>query len=98
METRVEAPEVVGSLSTLSTFFSENTPAARRRLRSTIENQGVRVNEEFLAAAEGVLKVRVESRCDSAASANRAAIGQRCSSANACCKCIPQRAGATCWR
>ncbi|PSC76084.1 Conserved oligomeric Golgi complex subunit 6 [Micractinium conductrix] len=57
METRVEAPEVVGSLSTLSTFFSENTPAARRRLRSTIENQGVRVNEEFLAAAEGVLKM-----------------------------------------
>lgn len=58
METRTEAPEVVGSLSTLSEFFTDNTPATRRRLRSTIENQGVRINEQFLEAAQSVIKVR----------------------------------------
>jgi hypothetical protein len=58
METRTEAPEVVGSLATLSGFFTENAPAARRRLRSTVENQGVCINEEFLEAAQSVLKVR----------------------------------------
>lgn len=57
LETRTEAPEIVGSLSTLSQFYTENTPAARRQLRSTIENEGVKINEEFLAAAESVIKV-----------------------------------------
>lgn len=57
METRTEAPEVVGSLATLSRFYADNSPAARRRLRSTIENQGVAVNEDFLAAAQSVLQV-----------------------------------------
>lgn len=57
METRTEAPEVVGSLATLSGFYEENSAAARRRLRSTIENRGVAVNEEFLEAAEGVIQV-----------------------------------------
>jgi len=61
METRVEAAEVVGSLSTLSTFYTDNSPAARRWLRSTIESQGVRVNEEFLEAAQGVLQVGAAS-------------------------------------
>lgn len=57
METRTEAPEVVGSLATLSDFFEDNSPAARRRLRSTIENQGVRINEQFLEEAQGVIKM-----------------------------------------
>lgn len=57
METRTEAPEVVGSLATLSGFYADNSPAARRRLRSTIENQGVAVNQDFLAAAQSVLQV-----------------------------------------
>lgn len=57
MDTRTEAPEVVGSLATLSGFYADNSPAARRRLRSTIEHQGVAVNEEFLAAAQTVLQV-----------------------------------------
>ncbi|PRW32513.1 Conserved oligomeric Golgi complex subunit 6 isoform A [Chlorella sorokiniana] len=56
METRTEAPEVVGSLATLSGFYTDNSPAARRRLRSTIENQGVAVNREFLAVAQSVLQ------------------------------------------
>ncbi|KAL4421302.1 hypothetical protein ABPG75_010593 [Micractinium tetrahymenae] len=57
METRTEAPEVVGSLATLSGFYEENSTAARRRLRSTIENRGVAVNEEFLAAAQSVIQM-----------------------------------------
>lgn len=57
MELRTEAPEVVGSLATLSDFYDENSAAARRRLRSTIENRGVAVNEEFLTAAQSVIQV-----------------------------------------
>lgn len=57
METRTEAPEVVGSLATLSGFYTDNSPAARRRLRSSIENQGVVVNRDFLTAAQSVLQV-----------------------------------------
>lgn len=57
METRTEAPEVVGSLATLSGFYTDNSPAARRRLRSSIENQGVVVNQDFLTAAQSVLQV-----------------------------------------
>ena len=57
METRTEAPEMVGSLATLSEFYGDNSAAARRRLRSTVENQGVAVNERFLDAARGVIKV-----------------------------------------
>lgn len=59
MEMRTEAPELVGSLATLSDFYTDNSPAARRRLRSTIENQGVRINEQFLEAAQSVIKVRL---------------------------------------
>eukprot|EP00887_Chlorella_sp_A99_P005804 scaffold1.g5804.t1 len=58
LDTRTEAPEVAGSLATLSEFYSaDNTPAARRRLRSTIENEGVKINQQFLASAEGALDV-----------------------------------------
>ena len=42
LETRIEAPEIASSLTALSEFYGpDNTPAARRRLRSTIENEGV---------------------------------------------------------
>jgi hypothetical protein len=59
MEMRTEAPELVGSLATLSDFYTDNSPAARRRLRSTIENQGVHINEQFLETAQSVIKVRM---------------------------------------
>lgn len=59
LETRIEAPEIASSLTALSEFYGpDNTPAARRRLRSTIENEGVKVSQAFLASAEGVIKVR----------------------------------------
>ena len=58
LATRTELPEVVGALSSLSTFYEENTPQAQRRLRTTIEQHSLSINEQFLAAAEDVIKVR----------------------------------------
>ncbi|KAL4534295.1 hypothetical protein Ndes2437B_g03579 [Nannochloris sp. 'desiccata'] len=55
LDTRTEAPEIATSLSTLSTFYDENTASFRRHLRSTIENEGLKVNEDFVAAAQGVI-------------------------------------------
>lgn len=51
LETRTDSPDLLASLNTLSSFYSENTPHARRNLRSTIEKRGLSINEEFLAAS-----------------------------------------------
>lgn len=53
LETRTDAPEVLASLEALSEFYHENTPAARRALRATVEARGLAVNEEFIASAAG---------------------------------------------
>jgi hypothetical protein len=58
LEIRTETPELLGALSTLSTFYADNTPADRRRLRATIERRGLRTNEAFLGAAEAVMQAR----------------------------------------
>lgn len=55
LETRTEAPEFLSSLATLSEFYSDNSAAERRKLRSTIERHGLAVNSEVLAAAETVI-------------------------------------------
>lgn len=52
LETRTDSPELLASLSTLSTFYDENTLHARRNLRNTIERRGLTINQEFLAASE----------------------------------------------
>ncbi|KAL3651025.1 Golgi transport complex subunit 6 [Castilleja foliolosa] len=51
LETRTDTPDLLASLNTLSSFYSENTPQSRRNLRSTIEKRGLSINEEFLAAS-----------------------------------------------
>ncbi|EYU37491.1 hypothetical protein MIMGU_mgv1a002271mg [Erythranthe guttata] len=51
LETRTDAPDLLASLNTLSSFYSDNTPQSRRNLRSTIENRGLSINEEFLDAS-----------------------------------------------
>ncbi|PKI57249.1 hypothetical protein CRG98_022346 [Punica granatum] len=51
LESRTDTPEVLGSLNTLSTFYTDNTPQARRNLRSTIEKRSLDINEEFLQAS-----------------------------------------------
>ena len=35
LETRVDAPELVDALKALSTFYGDNTPAARRGAKSS---------------------------------------------------------------
>ncbi len=57
-DTRVDSPELLGSLGTLSAFYVENDAAGRRRLRATIEEQGRNINEDFLGAAEQVTQAR----------------------------------------
>lgn len=58
LEIKTESQELIAALSTLSAIYQDNTPAARRHLRSTIEERGLGINEQFLEAAEGVTKVR----------------------------------------
>lgn len=57
LETRTDTPDLLASLNTLSSFYSENTPHARRNLRSTIEKRGLSINEEFLAASGSAQQV-----------------------------------------
>ncbi|MEW5300794.1 MAG: hypothetical protein WDW36_003699 [Sanguina aurantia] len=56
LDIRTDSPDLITSLSTLSSFYGENTPAARKALRSTIEKRGLAINERFLGAAEGVIQ------------------------------------------
>jgi hypothetical protein len=57
LEIKTESQDLIAALSTLSAIYPDNTPAARRHLRSTIEQRGLGINEQFLEAAEGVTKV-----------------------------------------
>ncbi|XP_078442754.1 oligomeric golgi complex subunit [Wolffia australiana] len=50
-ETRTDSPELLASLEALSSFYGENTLAARRGLKSTIENRALALNQEFLLAS-----------------------------------------------
>ncbi|XP_021735185.1 conserved oligomeric Golgi complex subunit 6-like [Chenopodium quinoa] len=52
LESRIDSPELVTSLSTLSTFYSDNSPQARRNLRSTIEKRALSINHDFLSASD----------------------------------------------
>ncbi len=55
----------MGALSTLSTFYDENTPVARRRLRTTIEQHGLSITEQFTASAKAIIQVRCLSHLHS---------------------------------
>lgn len=52
LESRIDSPELLTSLSTLSTFYSDNSPQARRNLRSTIEKRALDINHDFLSASD----------------------------------------------
>lgn len=52
LESRSESPDLVASLNTLSTFYTENTPLARRNLRSTIDKRALSINHHFLLASQ----------------------------------------------
>lgn len=69
LECRTDSPEVVASLNTLSTFYTENTPQARRNLRSTIEKRSLQINLDFLRASQAAQLAldRVEDEVNSLA-------------------------------
>uniref|UniRef100_A0A0R0LBB8 Conserved oligomeric Golgi complex subunit 6 n=1 Tax=Glycine max TaxID=3847 RepID=A0A0R0LBB8_SOYBN len=50
-ESRIDTPYLLSSLNTLSSFYDDNTPQARRNLRSTIEKRALSINCEFLDAS-----------------------------------------------
>ncbi|KAL2613897.1 hypothetical protein R1flu_025589 [Riccia fluitans] len=56
LETRTDSPELLASLTTLSSFYTQNTPQSRSNLRSTIEKRGLSINEQFLRASEAAQK------------------------------------------
>lgn len=57
LESRTDTPEVLGSLNTLSTFYTDNNPQNRRNLRSTIEKRSLSINIEFLRASDTAQQV-----------------------------------------
>ncbi|XP_064935317.1 conserved oligomeric Golgi complex subunit 6-like [Musa acuminata AAA Group] len=51
LETRTDSPDLLSSLATLSTFYADNTPQARRNLKSSIEQRALAINHHFLDAS-----------------------------------------------
>lgn len=56
LECRTESPDLVSSLKTLSTLYTENTPRSRRNLRYSIETRGLQINLDFLHASDAAQK------------------------------------------
>ena len=52
LECRTDSPNLLSSLNTLSSFYTENTPQSRRNLRYTIETRTLDINREFLRASD----------------------------------------------
>ncbi|KAG9460053.1 hypothetical protein H6P81_004561 [Aristolochia fimbriata] len=69
LESRTDSPDLLASLNTLSTFYTENNQQARRNLRSTIEKRALTINDEFLLAFEAAQQAldRVEEEVDALA-------------------------------
>lgn len=51
LETRTDNADLLASLNTLSSFYTDNTPQSRRNLRSTVEKRALSINDEFLLAS-----------------------------------------------
>ncbi|KAI3707764.1 hypothetical protein L2E82_36569 [Cichorium intybus] len=69
LETRTDNPDLLASLNTLSTFYTDNTAPARRNLRSTIEKRSLTINHDFLLASDAAQQAldRVEEEVNSLA-------------------------------
>jgi hypothetical protein len=57
LETRTDNPDLLASLGALSTFYVQNTPQARRNLKSSVEQRGLTINRHFLDASLPAHKV-----------------------------------------
>ena len=79
LETRTDSSETLAALEALGELFPDNTAAARRGLRATVESQGLAINEAFVAAAEPVQARRVggSATCEGA---RRGTSAPRCAS------------------
>lgn len=51
LETKTDNPDLLASLGTLSSFYTDNTPRTRRNLKSTIETRSLDLNHLFLDAS-----------------------------------------------
>lgn len=69
VESRTDSPDLLTSLHTLSSFYTENTAQARRNLRSSIEQRSLSINLQFLDASEAAQHAldRVEAEVTSLA-------------------------------
>ncbi|KAI8530810.1 hypothetical protein RHMOL_Rhmol11G0088400 [Rhododendron molle] len=69
LETRTDTPDLLASLNTLSSFYADNNPHARRNLRSTIEKRSLSINHEFLLASNAAQQAldRVEEEVNALA-------------------------------
>ncbi|XP_068664002.1 conserved oligomeric Golgi complex subunit 6 [Aristolochia californica] len=69
LESRTDSPDLLASLNTLSTFYTENNQQARRNLRSSIEERALSINEEFLLSSEAAQQAldRVEEEVNALA-------------------------------
>lgn len=69
LESRTDSPDLLASLNTLSTFYTENTQQARRNLRSTIEKRCLSINHDFLRASDAAQQAldRVEEEVNALA-------------------------------
>ncbi|CAM8923450.1 unnamed protein product [Rhodiola kirilowii] len=69
LDSRIDSPDLLSSLNTLSDFYSDNTPQSRRNLRSTIEKRSLSINNEFLLASDYAQQAlnRVEEEVDALA-------------------------------
>lgn len=82
LETRTDSPELLASLGTLSSFYTENTQQSRRNLRATVERRGLSINEEFLRASESAQKAL------DAVELEVAGLADCCDRYNVCAQCI----------
>ena len=57
LECRMDSPDLLSSLNTLSSFYTENTPQSRRNLGYTIDTRALDINLEFLRASDPAQRV-----------------------------------------
>ncbi|KAI3965180.1 hypothetical protein MKX01_027671 [Papaver californicum] len=69
LESRTDSPDLLDSLNTLSSFYTENTQQSRRNLRSNIEKRSLSINHEFLSASNSAQQAldRVEEEVNALA-------------------------------
>ena len=58
LDIKTESAEVLESLAALSALHEETSASSRRQLKTHVEERGIDNLEQFLLAAQGVIRVR----------------------------------------